>query len=250
MGRSPSKRSSLRQPLLPGSSSSNAQEPHAQAEDLEAGLPEAPQTSSVLRLLREAKPEAWTLSVATFFLLIGSLANLAVPKIAGECVTRCSRCMDVHYMQLFIICELFSDDGINSLASRIESTVGRYRGGIRQKKPERKLVSTSTTLGHLARRDVANACAGGLIDACTQAASGTLTPTQAQAVLNQQLEYVVGILLIGGVASGLRAYLFNAAAERVMCRLRVQLFSKVRKVSSPKTCMAHQSLPATGTCAL
>jgi hypothetical protein len=46
-------------------------------------------------------------------------------------------------------------------------------------------------------------------------------------VLNQQLEYVVGILVIGGIASGFRAYLFNAAAERVMCRLRVQLFSKV-----------------------
>jgi hypothetical protein len=70
-------------------------------------------------------------------------------------------------------------------------------------------------------------CAGGLIDACTRATSGVLTPAQAQAVLNQQLEYVVGILLIGGVASGLRAYMFNAAAERVMCRLRVQLFSKV-----------------------
>jgi hypothetical protein len=69
--------------------------------------------------------------------------------------------------------------------------------------------------------------AGGLIDACTQAASGVLTPGQARLVLNQQLEYVVCILVIGGIASGFRAYLFNAAAERVMCRLRVQLFSKV-----------------------
>jgi hypothetical protein len=84
--RSPSKRtSSLHQPLLQGSSSSNA---HASSHasdnhDLEQGVPEAPQTASVLRLLREARPEAWTLSVATIFLLIGSLANLAVPKIAG-----------------------------------------------------------------------------------------------------------------------------------------------------------------------
>lgn len=83
--RSPSKRSSsLRQPLLQGSSSRNAQATsHASDDDLEQGVPEAPQTASVLRLLREARPEAWTLSVATFFLLIGSLANLAVPKIAG-----------------------------------------------------------------------------------------------------------------------------------------------------------------------
>lgn len=144
---------SLRQPLLTGSSSRSstpAQHGPAADDDVEQGLPEAPQTSSVWRLLREARPEAWALSVATFFLLIGSLANLAVPKIAG-----------------------------------------------------------------------------GLIDACTQAASGVLTPTQAQAVLNQQLLYVIGILLVGGIASGVRAYMFNAAAERVMCRLRVQLFSKL-----------------------
>lgn len=56
-----------------------------------------------------------------------------------------------------------------------------------------------------------------------------LTPTQAQGVLNQQLTYVIGILVIGGIASGLRAYMFNAAAERVMCRLRVQLFSQVSR---------------------
>jgi hypothetical protein len=68
---------------------------------------------------------------------------------------------------------------------------------------------------------------GGLIDACTQAAAGTLTPDDARAVLNRQLLLVLGIMAVGGVASGLRAYLFSAAAERVMCRLRVQLFSKV-----------------------
>jgi len=77
---------SLRQPLLTGSSSRSstpAQHGPAADDDVEQGLPEAPQTSSVWRLLREARPEAWALSVATFFLLIGSLANLAVPKIAG-----------------------------------------------------------------------------------------------------------------------------------------------------------------------
>lgn len=71
----------VRQPLLaPGNDSTAAED----VEDLEQGPPEAPQTSSMLRLLREARPEALTLSVASFFLLIGSLANLAVPKIAGE----------------------------------------------------------------------------------------------------------------------------------------------------------------------
>lgn len=72
-----------------------------------------------------------------------------------------------------------------------------------------------------------NNCAGGLIDACTQAASGTVTPAQAQATLNNLLVEVMGVLLVGGLFSGIRAYMFNAAAERVMCRLRVQLFSKV-----------------------
>jgi hypothetical protein len=85
-------------------------------------------------------------------------------------------------------------------------------------------------LGWCVSGDPAHAHAGGLIDACTQAAAGVLTPTQAQHVLNQQLTYVIGILVAGGIASGLRAYMFNAAAERVMCRLRVQLFSQVSQL--------------------
>jgi hypothetical protein len=95
--RSTSKRSSsLHQPLLQGSSNAQASSHASDDHDLEQGMPEAPQTASVLRLLREARPEAWTLSVATFFLLIGSLANLAVPKIAGgkhshRCRISCSR---------------------------------------------------------------------------------------------------------------------------------------------------------------
>lgn len=81
-GKRSSSSGGVRQPLLaPGNDSAAAE---ADVEDLEQGLQEAPQTSSVLRLLREARPEALTLSVASFFLLIGSLANLAVPKIAGE----------------------------------------------------------------------------------------------------------------------------------------------------------------------
>jgi hypothetical protein len=87
--RSSSSSGGVRQPLLaPGTSDSGAGT--EDVEDLEQGLPEAPQTSSVLRLLREVRPEAVTLSVASFFLLIGSLANLAVPKIAGELA--CSSC--------------------------------------------------------------------------------------------------------------------------------------------------------------
>jgi ABC-type multidrug transport system fused ATPase/permease subunit len=178
--RSPSKRGGAHEPLLPGSRS-------APAEDVEQGLAEAPQTASVWRLLREARPEAWALMVATVFLLIGSLANLAVPKTAGGgCLSPpyCSAC--THHARTQRCCSVSTDRVV-------------------------------TVCAH----------AGGLIDACTQAASGVLTPSDAQAVLNQQLVYLITILLVGGVASGLRAYMFNAAAERVMCRLRVQLFSKV-----------------------
>eukprot|EP00878_Enallax_costatus_P022154 GHUV01023494.1.p1 GENE.GHUV01023494.1~~GHUV01023494.1.p1 ORF type:complete len:299 (+),score=87.54 GHUV01023494.1:562-1458(+) len=115
--------------------------------DIEAGAAKSP---GVLRLLAEARPEAGTLALATIFLLIGALANLAVPKVAGE-----------------------------------------------------------------------------LVDACTKAAAGDLAPSAAQQDLNQQLYIVLAVIAVGGLASGLRAYLFNAAAERVMCRLRVKLFSKL-----------------------
>eukprot|EP00878_Enallax_costatus_P041044 GHUV01047494.1.p1 GENE.GHUV01047494.1~~GHUV01047494.1.p1 ORF type:complete len:568 (+),score=162.46 GHUV01047494.1:219-1922(+) len=69
--------------------------------------------------------------------------------------------------------------------------------------------------------------AGELVDACTKAAAGDLAPSAAQQDLNQQLYIVLAVIAVGGLASGLRAYLFNAAAERVMCRLRVKLFSKL-----------------------
>ena len=36
---------------------------------------------------------------------------------------------------------------------------------------------------------------------------------------------ILVILSVGGLASGLRAWLFNSAAERVMARLRFRLFS-------------------------
>lgn len=78
----------LRQPLLGGANRTDST-PAAAANDsnevdLEQGPAEAPQTASVWRLLREARPEALTLTIATLCLLIGSLASLAVPKIAGN----------------------------------------------------------------------------------------------------------------------------------------------------------------------
>ena len=129
--------SGIRQPLLA-----------ADREDIEAY--EAPDTSSVGRLLSEARPEASSLVIGTFFLLISSLANLALPKVAG-----------------------------------------------------------------------------GLIDACSKAASGELTPHEAYQQLNFLLYIACAILGVGGLAGGIRSYLFGSAAERVMCRLRSRLFSRL-----------------------
>jgi len=42
------------------------------------------------RLLAEARPEAWRISVATICLAVGSVANLGLPAIAGNIVDACS----------------------------------------------------------------------------------------------------------------------------------------------------------------
>lgn len=71
MGRPPEDarlRSDVRTPLLANEGS-----------DLEAGEAKSP---GVLRLLAEARTEAGTLVLATLFLLISALANLAVPKVS------------------------------------------------------------------------------------------------------------------------------------------------------------------------
>jgi ABC-type multidrug transport system fused ATPase/permease subunit len=104
----------------------------------------------VRRLLSEARPEASSLAIGTFFLLISSLANLALPKVAG-----------------------------------------------------------------------------GLIDTCSKAASGELPSHEAFQQLNFLLYISCGILAVGGFAGGIRSYLFSAASERVMCRLRSNLFSRL-----------------------
>jgi hypothetical protein len=122
---------------------------------------EAAPRVGVLRLLAEAKPEAGTITIATLFLFIAALANLAIPKIAGR-----------------------------------------------------------------------------LIDACTQAAAGQITTAAARALLDQNLYLVLAVMAAGGLASGLRAYLFNSAAERVMCRLRVRLFTQVGGSAAAATAAA------------
>lgn len=41
------------------------------------------------------------------------------------------------------------------------------------------------------------------------------------------LGYLVAIQVVGGVAGGIRAWLFESASVRVMCRLRKRVFSAV-----------------------
>jgi hypothetical protein len=63
--------------------------------DVEAPA-EQQSSSNVLRLLAEARPEACTLTLATIFLLIGALANLAVPKLGKVAQTVTEACLQQH----------------------------------------------------------------------------------------------------------------------------------------------------------
>ncbi|KAK9823789.1 hypothetical protein WJX72_005523 [[Myrmecia] bisecta] len=115
--------------------------------DAEAGERKKPAT--VWRLFGLAKEETCVLLLATVALFVGSLATVAVPKLAGN---------------LIDVCINFSRQGDE--------------------------------------RD-------------------------AKAKLDLMLYEILGILAVGGVANGIRAWLFNGAAERVMCRLRSRLFKSL-----------------------
>ncbi len=52
---------------------------------------------------------------------------------------------------------------------------------------------------------------------------GTISNPSSAALLVE----ILAILAVGGVASGLRAWLFDSAATRVMARLRMRLFSSL-----------------------
>jgi len=59
---------------------------------------------------------------------------------------------------------------------------------------------------------------------------------------------ILAILAVGGVASGLRAWLFDSAATRVMARLRMRLFSSLMAQemgARPVPRSDHQCLAAT-----
>jgi len=103
-------------------------------------------TRGMLRLFALAREEVWVLLLATVMLLVGSLAAVAVPKLAGQ-----------------------------------------------------------------------------LLDICINISKFS-TKRDAETRANEQLVEIIIILAVGGVASGLRAWLFNGAAERVMARLRARLF--------------------------
>ncbi|EIE23519.1 putative ABC transporter [Coccomyxa subellipsoidea C-169] len=69
--------------------------------------------------------------------------------------------------------------------------------------------------------------AGELIDVCINYAKEESSGDVAKRVLNQKLFQIIGILAVGGVATGIRSWLFNASAEKVMWRLRNNLFSHI-----------------------
>ena len=70
--------------------------------------------------------------------------------------------------------------------------------------------------------------AGELIDVAinSQQPSGS-SPEAAQRRTNIILAQIIAVVVLGGVAGGLRSWLFQSAAERVMYRLRVRLFQSL-----------------------
>ncbi|GAB4815223.1 hypothetical protein N2152v2_002269 [Parachlorella kessleri] len=111
----------------------------------------AQQRVSPARLFSLSKGEIPTLVLATVFLLLSSLTQVAFPKLAGELI----------------------DVAINS-----------------------------------------------------QQPSGS-SPEAAQRRTNLILAQIIAVVVLGGVAGGLRSWLFQSAAERVMYRLRVNLFKSL-----------------------
>lgn len=67
---------------------------------------------------------------------------------------------------------------------------------------------------------------GLLVDACI-AMQKTGDAAAARAAVNKHVEQAFLVLIIGGVASGCRGWLFGQAAQRVMSRLRVKLFRSI-----------------------
>jgi ABC-type multidrug transport system fused ATPase/permease subunit len=119
--------------------------------------------------------------LASVFLLLGSIASVAVPKLAGELI----------------------DDCIN-LSKFSSETAAKHRvNGAHS-------LQTSHMSWHCT-------CLG-VMHGCCQL---TTRVTACAEVLYK----ILIILSVGGLASGMRAWLFNSASERVMARLRFRLFS-------------------------
>lgn len=67
--------------------------------------------------------------------------------------------------------------------------------------------------------------AGELVDSCLRAQKGDVH--QAKADINKYSLQVLAVLAAGGLAGGLRAWLFGSAAQRVMTKLRTKLFRRI-----------------------
>eukprot|EP00887_Chlorella_sp_A99_P000339 scaffold13.g339.t1 len=115
-----------------------------------AGPPKRPNAA---RLFSLASGEAWRIALASLWLLVASLAQLANPKLAGDLI----------------------DVAIQS------------------------------------------ASAGG---------SG-MSPEEAREKTNRILLLIAAVTVVGGASGGMRTWLFQSAAERVMFRLRCRLFAAI-----------------------
>ena len=77
-----------------------------------------------------------------------------------------------------------------------------------------------------------NPGAGELLDIATAAQHCGSTAEQARRQANEILLQIIAVVVVGGVAGGVRGWLFQSAAERVMYRLRIRLFAALLQQAS------------------
>eukprot|EP00218_Dolichomastix_sp_CCMP3274_P011957 CAMPEP_0170149206 /NCGR_PEP_ID=MMETSP0033_2-20121228/42039_1 /TAXON_ID=195969 /ORGANISM="Dolichomastix tenuilepis, Strain CCMP3274" /LENGTH=619 /DNA_ID=CAMNT_0010386139 /DNA_START=45 /DNA_END=1904 /DNA_ORIENTATION=+ len=65
---------------------------------------------------------------------------------------------------------------------------------------------------------------GRLLDAVAKGSTGALSQSEAQKDLDRELYFLIGTAVASGVTSGLRAWFFNSASERVLVRVQTTLF--------------------------
>lgn len=146
------------------------------------------------------------LVLASVMLLLGSLASVAVPKLAGQLI---DDCINLNKFASAAAAK-HKVDGAHCYCQADSLHLPRWRHAC---------TSPCLCTMRLSGRAHAASRGFGRTNAQLSMAEGK------HACCAEVLYEILIILAVGGVCSGLRAWLFNGAAERVMARLRSRMFS-------------------------